>query len=90
VSLKGLDATMKCLAVNRHSQSNTNFDFDWGSWKGTAIQGGFEPGSRVLTIVRSRYQATTNDDTAAIKKTYRYFVKFGNSDSVTVICSNDK
>jgi hypothetical protein len=28
VSLKGLDATMKCLAVNRHSQSNTNFDFD--------------------------------------------------------------
>jgi hypothetical protein len=32
--------------------------------KGAAIQRGLEPGSRRIATVRSRYQATTSEDTA--------------------------
>jgi hypothetical protein len=39
------------------------------------------------SIVRSRYQATTSEDTAGWKK--HDFVKRGNSDSVIAICSYD-
>jgi hypothetical protein len=37
-------------------------------WKGVAIQRGLERGSREIDIVRSRYQATTNEDTAGWKR----------------------
>jgi hypothetical protein len=36
-------------------------------WKGPAFQRGLEPESRGIAIVRSRYQATTSEDTAAGK-----------------------
>jgi hypothetical protein len=55
-----------------------------GSWKGAAVQRGLEPGSRGLAVIRSRYQATTSEDTAGWKRE-RDFVKCGNSDSVIVI-----
>jgi hypothetical protein len=38
-----------------------------GSWKGAAVQRRLEPGSRGLTIVRSRYQVNTSEDTAGSK-----------------------
>jgi hypothetical protein len=44
------------------------------SWKGAAIQRGLEHGSTGIAIVRSRYQATTSEDTAGWKR----FVKCGN------------
>jgi hypothetical protein len=34
------------------------------SCKGAAVPNGFEPGSRGLANVRSRYRGTTNEDTA--------------------------
>jgi hypothetical protein len=37
------------------------------SWKGATVQRGLEPRSRGLAIVRSRYQATTSEDTAGWK-----------------------
>jgi hypothetical protein len=37
------------------------------SWKGSAIQRRLEPGNRGIAIVRSRYQAATNEDTAGWK-----------------------
>jgi hypothetical protein len=39
-----------------------------GSSKGAAIQTGLQPGSRGTAIVRSHYQATTNEDTAGWKR----------------------
>jgi hypothetical protein len=39
-----------------------------GRWKGAAIQRGLEPGSRGITIVKSRYQATTSEDTEGWKR----------------------
>jgi hypothetical protein len=33
------------------------------NWKGAAVQRGLEPGRRGIAIVRSRYQATTSQDT---------------------------
>jgi hypothetical protein len=38
-----------------------------GSWKGAAIQRGFEHGSRGIAIVRSRYQEMFSEDTAGWK-----------------------
>jgi hypothetical protein len=35
-----------------------------GGWKGAATQIVLEPGSRGIAIARSRYQATTSEDTA--------------------------
>jgi hypothetical protein len=35
-----------------------------GSWKGVAVQRGFESGSRGIAIVRSRYQETSSEDAA--------------------------
>jgi hypothetical protein len=40
----------------------------WGSWKGTAVQRGLEPGSRGIAIVRTRYQAIASEDTASWKR----------------------
>jgi hypothetical protein len=37
------------------------------SWKGASIQRGLEPGSRRIAIVRSRYQATSSEDTDDLK-----------------------
>jgi hypothetical protein len=45
---------------------------------GAAVQRGLEPGSRGITIVRSRYQATTNEDIAGWKIFSALFVKCGN------------
>jgi hypothetical protein len=56
------------------------------SWKGAAVQTGLEPGSRGIAIVRSRYQATTSEDTVAWKR-QRDFAKCVNCDSGIVICS---
>jgi hypothetical protein len=39
-----------------------------GQLEGTATQRVLEPGSRLITIVRSLYQATTNEDTAGWKR----------------------
>jgi hypothetical protein len=39
-----------------------------GSWKGSAVQSGLEPESRSLAVVRSRYQATTSEDIAGLKR----------------------
>jgi hypothetical protein len=39
-----------------------------GSWKGAAVQRGFEPESRELAIIRSRYQATISEETAGWKR----------------------
>jgi hypothetical protein len=52
---------------------------------GAAVQRGLEPGSRGIAIVRSRYRETYGEDT----EDWERFVKCGNSDSVTVICSYD-
>jgi hypothetical protein len=41
---------------------------DRGSWRGTAVQRGLEPGSIGLVIVRSRYQGSTSADTAGWKR----------------------
>jgi hypothetical protein len=41
------------------------------SWKGVAIQRGLEPGSRRITIVRSRYQAVTCENTGGWKRVKR-------------------
>jgi hypothetical protein len=38
------------------------------SWKGAAIPKELEPGSRGIVTVRSRYQATTSEDTAGWKR----------------------
>jgi hypothetical protein len=38
------------------------------SWKGSAIQGGLQPGGRGIAIVKSRYQATTSEDTVGWKR----------------------
>jgi hypothetical protein len=38
------------------------------SWKGAAVQRGLKHGSREIAIVRSRYQATTSEDTAGWKR----------------------
>jgi hypothetical protein len=57
-----------------------------GSWQGAAAHRGLQFGSRGLAIVRSCYQETTGEDTAGWKG-QRDFVKYGNSDSVIVICS---
>jgi hypothetical protein len=38
------------------------------SWKGVAVQRGLEPGSRGIAIVRSRYQATTSEDTVGWRR----------------------
>jgi hypothetical protein len=38
------------------------------SCKGAAIRRGLEPGSREIAIVRSRYQATTSEETAGWKR----------------------
>jgi hypothetical protein len=38
-----------------------------GSWKVAAVLGGLEHGSRGIAIVRSRYQATTNEGIRAGK-----------------------
>jgi hypothetical protein len=63
-----------------------------GSWKGAAVQGGLEPGSRGTAIVRSRYQATTSEDIAGWERhsvCCNDFIKCGDSSSVIVICSYD-
>jgi hypothetical protein len=41
---------------------------DYFSWNGAAVQRGLGPGSRGITIVRSRYQATTREDIAGWKR----------------------
>jgi hypothetical protein len=38
------------------------------SWMGATVTRALEPGSRRLAIVRSRYQATTSEDTARYKR----------------------
>jgi hypothetical protein len=40
-----------------------------GSWKGAAVHGGLEHGSRGIAIVRSRYQETYSEDTAGWENT---------------------
>jgi hypothetical protein len=39
-----------------------------GSWKGAAIQKGLGSGIRGVAFVRSRYEATTGEDTAGWKR----------------------
>jgi hypothetical protein len=56
------------------------------SWKRAAIQRGYEPEGREIAAVRSRYQATTNDDTG---KDLVWFVNCRNSDNVVVVCTYD-
>jgi hypothetical protein len=58
------------------------------SRKRATVQRGLEPGSRGIATVRTRYQATTSEDTGGWKG-QRDFVKCGNSDSVIIICSFD-
>jgi hypothetical protein len=40
---------------------------EYSSWKGTAVQMGLEPRCRGIAIVRSRFQATTSEDSAGWK-----------------------
>jgi hypothetical protein len=47
------------------------------SWKRADIQRGLEPGSRERATVRSRYPATTTEDTAGWKR-QRDLIKCGN------------
>jgi hypothetical protein len=46
---------------------------------------GLEPGGIGRAIVRSHYHATTIEDTEGWRRLV-YFINFGNSDDVIVIC----
>jgi hypothetical protein len=50
-----------CQRVTRTTEARINI------WKGAAIQRGSEHESKIIAIVRSRYQATTSEDTAGWK-----------------------